>query len=67
MLADVAFAEAIDGDKDIIGGLCPAERQLGQPSEEALGLIDPWRRCRREKDGSVRPFGASARIGFMQP
>jgi hypothetical protein len=26
MLVDLAFAEAIDGDKDIIGGLCPAER-----------------------------------------
>jgi hypothetical protein len=25
MLVDVAFAEAIDGDKDIIGGICPAE------------------------------------------
>ena len=26
MLVDGAFAEAIDGDKNIIGGLCPAER-----------------------------------------
>jgi hypothetical protein len=26
MLVDGAFAEAIDGDDYIIGGLCPAER-----------------------------------------
>ena len=26
MLVDGAFAKAIDGDEDIIGGLCPAER-----------------------------------------
>jgi hypothetical protein len=25
LLVDGAFAEAIDGDEDIIGGLCPAE------------------------------------------
>jgi hypothetical protein len=25
LLVDGAFAEAIDGDEDVIGGLCPAE------------------------------------------
>ena len=26
MLVDSTFAETIDGDEDIIGGTCPAER-----------------------------------------
>jgi len=38
MLVDGAFAEAIDGDEDIISGLCPAERLWFRQKIETAAL-----------------------------